>query len=517
MRSGTTLSSLHNSHTEDATSLRASSYAGNIPMPTPFLSKLYELVDDPNTTNLVSWMDSGDSFMVHRPNEFAREILPRYFKHNNFSSFVRQLNQYGFHKLDPDRWVFGHANFVRGRKDLLLKISRKKSHVAPEGYHKVKGTTSNTTSETVSHRMGVTDIERSQPVIELGNYGNSNVLEILKRDKNALYQEFMLSRQREEELRQRCIANERRIYKLENQMEQVRQFFVSYFEPILQYYSLSRKRKRLPAPENAENTDSKQTNGFDYSHSDGEDYIAKDQLGDTQASVLREASQKLLLDLFRLKRSNSPSFPPASVQELRDSNRREHADMESRAQRLFQGGENISKPPSFVVEEGGPDEERTSQTRSYSFSDSRNQEADTELWSRGNFLYDYGDSVAQTQEEHLFSDMTPLQVEDELHSSTQSNPIAMSGQQPLEKNKFAYLPINYNGNEEMNAADVRLQSSLNRIFSKDKQEEDSYGMFEMDDMIREFPYRDGSVSLDEIGDIASLLEGEEVNYERLER
>ncbi|GJQ15027.1 hypothetical protein GpartN1_g6818.t1 [Galdieria partita] len=524
MRSSTTLNSLHNSQVEDATSLRTSSYAGNIPMPTPFLSKLYELVDDPNTTNLVSWMDSGDSFMVHRPNEFAREILPRYFKHNNFSSFVRQLNQYGFHKLDPDRWVFGHANFIRGRKDLLLKISRKKSHPSPEGYHRIKGATSNSASETetVSHKRSVMDIERSQPVIELGNYGNDNVLEILKRDKNALYQEFMLSRQREEELRQRCIANERRIYKLESQMEQVRQFFVSYFEPILQYYSLSRKRKRLPAPENVENTDSRQLNGVEYSHSDGEEYTTKDQLGDTQASVLRDASQKLILDLFRLKTSNSPSFPPASVQELKDSCRRERLNTEGRTERT-QEAENLSKP-SLVVEESGADEEKTSQTRSYSFNDSRSQDADAGLWSRGNFLYDYGNSVAETQEEHLFSDMTPLQVDDELLSPTESKPIASNERQPTqlasynnENNKLAYLPINYDGNEEMNDADVGLGSSWNRIFSKEKQDEDSYDMFEMDEMIREFPYRDGSVSLDEIGDIASLLEGEEVNYQRLER
>lgn len=63
-------------------------------VPAPFLTKTYQLVDDPRTDHIVSWGEDESTFVVWRPPEFARDLLPNYFKHNNFSSFVRQLNTY---------------------------------------------------------------------------------------------------------------------------------------------------------------------------------------------------------------------------------------------------------------------------------------------------------------------------------------------------------------------------------------------------------------------------------------
>lgn len=95
--------------------------------PPPFLLKTYMLVEDPASDEVISWNDDGTAFVVWQPAEFARDLLPTLFKHSNFSSFVRQLNTYGFRKVATTRWEFSNEKFMKGGKDQLCEIRRRKA------------------------------------------------------------------------------------------------------------------------------------------------------------------------------------------------------------------------------------------------------------------------------------------------------------------------------------------------------------------------------------------------------
>ncbi|WWD03545.1 hypothetical protein V865_001598 [Kwoniella europaea PYCC6329] len=143
-----------------------------------FVGKLYSILEDEDIvkTGLIYWSAEGTTFTCPNPQEFAKVVLPRFFKHNNWQSFVRQLNMYSFSKVndiyttsvDPQAWEFRHSLFRRGEPHLLASIKRKSSRPsAHDG-----GQPISPTEETA---------ELSRPVAGLFRRGEPHLLASIKR------------------------------------------------------------------------------------------------------------------------------------------------------------------------------------------------------------------------------------------------------------------------------------------------------------------------------------------------
>ncbi|CAN4077263.1 unnamed protein product [Withania somnifera] len=174
--------------------------------PPPFLVKTYDMVDDSSTDKIVSWSPTNNSFVVWDPPEFARDLLPKYFKHNNFSSFVRQLNTYGFRKVDPDRWEFANEGFLRGQKHLLKSISRRKpAHGHAQQQLQPHG-------------------QNTSACVEVGKFGLEEEVERLKRDKNVLMQELVRLRQQQQTSDNQLQGMVQRLQGMEQRQQQMMSF-----------------------------------------------------------------------------------------------------------------------------------------------------------------------------------------------------------------------------------------------------------------------------------------------------
>ena len=95
-----------------------------------FLEKLYNILKNKKNNNIIKLNEYGTKIIILDSIKFSNTILPKYFKHDNYSSFIRQLNIYGFRKITniykSKKEQFYNENFRRDYKIEEIRNIRRK-------------------------------------------------------------------------------------------------------------------------------------------------------------------------------------------------------------------------------------------------------------------------------------------------------------------------------------------------------------------------------------------------------
>uniref|UniRef100_A0A8C8GHT9 HSF-type DNA-binding domain-containing protein n=1 Tax=Oncorhynchus tshawytscha TaxID=74940 RepID=A0A8C8GHT9_ONCTS len=188
-----------------------------------FLTKLWTLVEDSDTNEFICWSQEGNSFLVMDEQRFSKDILPKFFKHNNMASFVRQLNMYGFRKVmhidtgivkqERDGPVeFQHHYFKHGQDDLLENIKRKVSNARP--------------NDTKIRQEDLSNILASVQNVHGKQESIDSRLNTLQRDNEGLWREISDLRQKH------------------SQQQQIIKKLIQFIVTLVQKNRMSLKRKR---------------------------------------------------------------------------------------------------------------------------------------------------------------------------------------------------------------------------------------------------------------------------------
>lgn len=173
----------------------------------PFVLKLCSMLSTKEFAEFISWGKNSDTVLVKDLLQFSSKVLPKYFKHKNFTSFLRQLNMYGFHTLrQGENWrEFKNDLFKKNNSNHYDKIKRKTPQtngVDPKSSSRTKA----------SNFSAVKDSrKRKKDVLKQKSLKNANLVD----KQNELIKQLL----------RRCEANEERIETLQEEMTSLKRSF----------------------------------------------------------------------------------------------------------------------------------------------------------------------------------------------------------------------------------------------------------------------------------------------------
>jgi len=105
-----------------------------------FITKTFDMIEycQSRYPDIASWSEDGSQFFIKDPRRLEMEVIPKYFNHDKYSSFSRQLNFYSFKKTNSNKKqistdgnfgttqfiIYEHHFFKRDKAELLPRIKR---------------------------------------------------------------------------------------------------------------------------------------------------------------------------------------------------------------------------------------------------------------------------------------------------------------------------------------------------------------------------------------------------------
>lgn len=109
-----------------ATEEWAEPFAGKGKKEPPFPLKLHQILGNPEFAECICWNPHGRSWRILKPPVFEQLVIPLYFRHAKYASFMRQVNGWGFKRIvsGNDHNSYFHELFVREYPQLCIKMKR---------------------------------------------------------------------------------------------------------------------------------------------------------------------------------------------------------------------------------------------------------------------------------------------------------------------------------------------------------------------------------------------------------
>ena len=100
-------------------------------------AKLREMLSTPEYERIISWLPHGRAWKIHDSQAFIEHIIPHFFDYQNFNSFIRLVNAWGFRRMmkGPDRNSYYHELFLRGKPhlhEMMRRLGAKEKKVTGE-------------------------------------------------------------------------------------------------------------------------------------------------------------------------------------------------------------------------------------------------------------------------------------------------------------------------------------------------------------------------------------------------